>query len=72
MLRVLSIPSNKQKTIHACIYHLVQLRLVWKMCVIAKSKVPDGGGKNRHTFQLFPIFPSFLAVVKNESVAFKR
>lgn len=33
------------------------------MSVIAKNKVPDGGGENRHMFQLV-LITHFLAVVK--------
>lgn len=35
------------------------------MSVISKNKAPDGGGENRHMFQLFLIaFFFFLAVVE--------
>lgn len=55
-----SIKLFKEKGNHTClvhIYHFVQQSFVWKMSVISKNKVPaDGGGENRHMFQLFLIF----------------
>lgn len=45
------------------IYHFVQQSFVWKRSVIAKNKVPHGGGENRHMFQLF-LIALFLAAVK--------
>lgn len=61
-----SIKLFKEKENHTClfhIYHFVQQSFVWKMSVISKNKVPDGGGENRHMFQLF-LISLFLAVVK--------
>lgn len=61
-----SIKLFKQKKEHTClfhIYHFVQQSFVWKMSMISKNKVPDGGGENRHMFQLF-LISHFLAIVK--------
>ena len=63
-----SIKLFKEKGNHTCpfhIYHFAQQSFVWKMSVISKNKVPaDGGGENRHMFQLFLIFFFFFAAVK--------
>lgn len=69
-----SIKLFKQKENHTClfhIYHFVQQSFVWKMSVISKNKVPDGGGENRHMFQLFLISLVFLAAVKMKAHSLK-
>lgn len=62
-----SIKLFKQEENHAYlfhIYHFVWQSFVWKLSVISKNKVPDGGGENRHMFQLFLIFFFFFAMVE--------
>lgn len=61
------------KALQTClfhIYHFVQQSFVWKMSVIAKNKVPDGGGENRHMLQLF-LITLFLALVKMKTYPLK-